>query len=157
MTDYNWYKSLPKKRMGAGVILFNEQDELLIVKPNYKDHWTLPGGVVDENESLYSAAQREVMEELGLKLDNFRLIAVDYISRDGEKDDNLQFIFFGGQLTNEQIKDIILPKGELAEFKFLKLDEALVLVSDKLKKRLPPSLGAIKQTTAVYLENGVEK
>ena len=93
MTDKDWYKSLPKKRMGVGVILLNENNEILIVKPVYKDHWTLAGGVVDENESLYLAAQREVKEELDLDINELILACVDYISRDGEKDDNLQFIF----------------------------------------------------------------
>jgi len=155
MTDLSWYKTLPKKRMGAGVILLNDKDELLIVKPIYKDHWTLPGGVVDENESLRSAAQREVKEELGLQVDELRLVCVDYVSKEGEKDDNLQFLFYGGKLSEKQIISIQLPADELAEYKFLPIDEALKLVSDKFKRRLPPSMDAVKSNSAVYLENGI--
>ena len=42
MNDY--YKNLPRKRMGSGALFFNSKDEALIVKPNYKDHWEIPGG-----------------------------------------------------------------------------------------------------------------
>lgn len=35
MTENDYYKNLPKKRMGAGALLFNKNDELLIVKPTY--------------------------------------------------------------------------------------------------------------------------
>ncbi|MDP4001173.1 MAG: NUDIX hydrolase [bacterium] len=157
MADKDWYKSLPKKRMGVGVIFLNEDNEILIVKPVYKDHWTLVGGVVDENESLFSAAQREVREEIGLNIDGFVLACVDYISKEGEKDDNLQFIFYGDKLSQKHINEIVLPSDELAEYKFCKLEEALKLVSDKLKRRLPPTLTAINNKSAIYLENGVEK
>ncbi|MFH0988218.1 MAG: NUDIX hydrolase, partial [Parcubacteria group bacterium] len=61
--------SLPKKRMGAGVLFLNEQKELLIVNPTYKDHWAVPGGSVEENESPRQACLREIKEELGIEVD----------------------------------------------------------------------------------------
>ena len=50
MYDKNYYSTLPTKRMGAAVIFFNQKKEILIVKPTYKDHWSLPGGTVNKNE-----------------------------------------------------------------------------------------------------------
>lgn len=55
-----YYKGLPKKRMGVGALFLNDKNEILIVKPSYKDHWSVPGGVVDENESPRQACIREV-------------------------------------------------------------------------------------------------
>lgn len=49
MDDY--LKTLPRKRMACGVLIFNEKNELLIVKNSYKDYWSIPGGVIEENES----------------------------------------------------------------------------------------------------------
>ena len=36
-----YFKNLPKKRIAAGVLFFDEAGKLLIVKPNYKDGWTI--------------------------------------------------------------------------------------------------------------------
>jgi ADP-ribose pyrophosphatase YjhB (NUDIX family) len=51
MTDANYIKNLPKKRMASGVVFFNEAGEILVVKPGYKDHWSVPGGVIEKDES----------------------------------------------------------------------------------------------------------
>jgi len=66
-TDYSWYQSLPRKRMAAGMMLFNNKEQLLIVQPKYRsDGWLLPGGVVEKTESPRKTAIRETHEELGL-------------------------------------------------------------------------------------------
>ncbi len=41
--DKEFYSSLPRKRLGAGVLLFYKSD-LLIVQPTYNPGWILPGG-----------------------------------------------------------------------------------------------------------------
>ena len=59
-------EKLPKKRMAAAALFLNEQHEILIVKPIYRELWLLPGGVVEEGESPRQACIREIREELGL-------------------------------------------------------------------------------------------
>jgi len=99
MNDY--YQKLPKKRMGVGALIFNEKDELLIVKPSYKDRWSIPGGVVEENESPRNACIREVMEEVSIELKHVRFLCIDYTRANSDKDESLQFIFYGGKLDAE--------------------------------------------------------
>jgi len=50
--------------MGSGVLLRNDEGQILLVEPTYKNHWELSGGVVDADESPYDAAVRELKEEL---------------------------------------------------------------------------------------------
>ena len=64
-----WLASLDRRFSSAAVLIENEQGELLIVKAGYKDHWSLPGGIVDAGESPLEAAVREVKEEVDIQVD----------------------------------------------------------------------------------------
>ena len=150
-----YYKNLPKKPMGAGALFFDDKNRLLIVKPTYHDWWLIPGGSVDENESPLDCCAREVEEEIGLKFakEDLRLAVIDYMYKTIERPESLQFVFYGGVLSQEQIEKIVIPKAELAEFKFVEIAEALILVSARMSRRLKKTLENIGKN-AVYLENG---
>jgi len=149
-----YYKNLPKKRMGVGALILNERDEILIVKPRYKDHWSIAGGVIDENESPKVACIREAREEIGIDLKEVNFLCVDYTSNVSEKGESLQFIFFGGKLNENEIGKIKLDGKEIVEYKFVKIIEVLPLLSEKLRMRLPKCLDALRKDTAIYLEDG---
>lgn len=143
--------------MGAGAFIFNTKGELLIVKPNYKEYWLIPGGTVDENESPRAACLREVKEEIGLDLPKIIFIAVDYTPAVGEKNEALQFSFYGGVLDDMQINSIKLQASELDAYKFVSVQEAFDLLGGlnrNLGKRLSKCVEVIKTGTAVYLEDG---
>ncbi len=51
------------------VILYNEKKEVLLIKRKNPPYgWAIPGGFVDIGESLEKAAQREIQEEVGLRI-----------------------------------------------------------------------------------------
>lgn len=154
MKKDDYYKSLPKKRMAAGPLLFNEDGEILILKPVYKNHWLIPGGVVEENESPREACLRETKEELNLDIKPKRLLCVEYRSDSDGRGENLQFIFDGGILSPAQINNIKIPVKEISEYRFMKVEEALPLLSESLRLRISKCLKAIKNNTTVYIENG---
>ncbi len=147
----NYYKTLPKKRVGVGALFFNKKKELLIVKPTYKDYWSIPGGVVDENESPRAACTREIGEEINLKIKSLDFVCVDYKHQEENKTESLQFIFYGGILNENQIKKIKLPKKELSDFKFEPIGKALPKLSKTLALRIRSSFIKSKK---VYLEGG---
>src|ERR1022692_3519136 len=39
-----WYASLPVLYASAAALITDAAGQVLLVKPNYRDHWTLPGG-----------------------------------------------------------------------------------------------------------------
>ncbi|MGW0982820.1 NUDIX domain-containing protein [Streptomyces xiamenensis] len=44
-------RALPRKRVAAGVLFFDDQDQVMLVDPIYKDPWDIPGGAVETDES----------------------------------------------------------------------------------------------------------
>lgn len=152
----DFYASLPKKRMAAGALFFDESHNILIVKPTYREGWLLPGGTVEQDESPAGACAREVKEELGLKIAIGRLLCVDYTAKVDEKSESLQFVFHGGTLHQEQIQAITLQETELSEYRFVPHEEAISLLDSNIARRLPSCLQALEQHTAFYLERGRE-
>ncbi len=58
--------------LGVKALIFNEQGKLLLLRLNNKlkdveGGWDIPGGRVQQQESIENALQRELYEELGLK------------------------------------------------------------------------------------------
>lgn len=149
-----YYRDLPKKRISAGCLLFNDNGELLIVKTTYKNHWSIPGGTVNADEPPREACQREVKEEIGLIIKDLRFVCVDYFAEQGEKSEAIHFIFTGQKLTETDIDKIHLAKGEIEQCRFVVPEKAVGLLSKNFMKRLPRCIMAIRSKTAIYLENG---
>ncbi|MFP7479912.1 NUDIX hydrolase [Terribacillus saccharophilus] len=58
----------PKHIVSAAVIVRNEQGNILLIKGPRRG-WEMPGGQVEEGESLTQAAIREVKEESGIDIE----------------------------------------------------------------------------------------
>jgi 8-oxo-dGTP pyrophosphatase MutT (NUDIX family) len=154
-TDEEYVAQLPKKQVGTAVLFFNTKGELLIVKPDYKDGWLVPGGSTDEHESPLHCAIRETKEEIGLDLDELQLIGIYYGLKKGVFTDSLKFIFSGGILSETQILKIKLQTDELQEYRFSNTEEAITLFSPSLQNSIPKCLEAIKSGTVAYIEQQV--
>ncbi len=152
-TIYN-YATLPKKRLAASALVLNEYGHILIVKPTYRPDWLLPGGAVEDLESPREACLREVREELGIEIALQRLLCVEYLSEELPQTECVQFVFYGGQFNTEQMQAITLPDDELSEYRFVTLEEAMLLLSRKLARRLPYCVQALYEQTAWYVEDG---
>lgn len=152
----NYWENLPKKRMGVGVLFFNEKNELLAVKPTYKDGWTIPGGVINADESPREACLREVKEEIGLDIKDIKFLSVDYRRNTGSaKGESLQFLFYGGILKSNDIATIKLQENELSEYKFAEIKDITSLFNEVLVQRVKIALEmAAKENKPAYLEDG---
>lgn len=158
-----YYKTLPRKTVASAVIFRNAKDELLIMKPTYKEGWIFVGGVTESNESPSVGATREAYEETGLKKGIKSLVCVDHmidnktIADDPKTDfliDHLAFIFDGGVLTEEEIGAITIEKDEISEYRFVSVDKAKQLLRPSASRRLDQIMQAIDTGTCAYLENG---
>jgi 8-oxo-dGTP pyrophosphatase MutT (NUDIX family) len=59
---------VPKHIVSAATIVLNERNEILLIKGPRRG-WEMPGGQVEEGESLKDAAIRETKEESGLDIE----------------------------------------------------------------------------------------
>lgn len=148
-----FYASLPRKRVGAGALFFDTPARFLLVRPTYKPAWEIPGGSAEADESPLAAVRREIEEELGLAVPIGRLLSVDWIDAAAPKNEGLMFLFDGG-VIDEEISLIHLPADELSEFRFVDLDEAAMLVTPRMHRRIEGSLGARVSGSTAYLEDG---
>lgn len=63
-------------------VVFSKKNDslrvLLIKRKNdpYKDQWALPGGFLEDHETLEQGAQRELEEETGIKTDNMEQVGI---------------------------------------------------------------------------------
>ena len=149
LSDEEYFSSLPKKHIGAVVLIFNKKRQLLIVKPNYKDGWSIPGGGVRIDETPMIAALRETKEEVNLDLENIVLVCVEYTNKKGIKPETLQFIFYGGEIEENEISKIILNENEHSDFKFVDISEAINLFNERLQYAIPFCIEAIKNKNTV--------
>lgn len=74
--ERSFWTSLPRKVVAAAVLCRDPDGRLLCVHDAFKQRWTIPGGVVDADESPDAAARREAAEEAGVDVDLGALLGV---------------------------------------------------------------------------------
>ncbi len=141
-----------RKRCSAGAIFLNEAGEMLLVKPGYKEGWTIPGGAVDTQESPRNACVREVAEELGLNIPLPEFIAVIHVPRPEKNDEVLHFMFFGGTLSSQQIHEIKIQPSELDEYRFVPIDEVGQYANKNFTQVVPQLMQAIEGHRPVFID-----
>lgn len=106
----------PKHYVSAAAIVLNEDNEILLIKGPERG-WEMPGGVVEEGESLTQAAIRETKEESGVDIEIIRFCG---IFQNVEKSIcNTLFLarYVGGEpvTTNESLETGFFPIEEALE------------------------------------------
>ncbi|MFH9012111.1 NUDIX domain-containing protein [Streptomyces sp. NPDC017943] len=142
--------------LAAGVLLFDEQDRVLLVDPTYKAGWEFPGGVVEPGEAPARAGMREVAEETGIRLDEAPgLLVVDWERPEPPGYGGLRLLFDGGILDSADAARLLLPGPELRDCRFVTEEEAAGLLPPVRYQRLRWALRARERGAAFYLEAGV--
>ncbi|MFD7090088.1 NUDIX domain-containing protein [Streptomyces sp. NPDC056652] len=142
--------------VAAGVLLFDEQDRVLLVDPTYKPGWEFPGGVVEAGEAPARAGIREVAEEIGIELTEVpRLLVVDWEPPRPPGYGGLRLLFDGGLLPAHLAGQLLLPGPELRGWRFVGEEEAGRLLPPARYARLRWALRARERGTVLNLEDGI--
>ncbi|WP_088071891.1 NUDIX hydrolase [Gottfriedia luciferensis] len=59
------------------VLIYDEINKTVLMVQNENHVWTLPGGAVEQNETLKQAAVRETIEETGLEVEVGNIVAIN--------------------------------------------------------------------------------
>lgn len=140
----------PVRRMGSGVLITDDAEAVLLVKPTYKAGWEIPGGLVERDESPREAASRECREELGRDVAIGELLCLHYVASTGTFVDGLMFVFDGGQAADPE--DYVLPADELSHVAFVPSQSLGAYLVPPLAARMTAALLARRTGRVAYLE-----
>ncbi|SBU96368.1 ADP-ribose pyrophosphatase YjhB, NUDIX family [Streptomyces sp. MnatMP-M77] len=144
-----------RKRAAADALVRDEDGQLLLVNPTYKEGWDLPGGMVEDNEPPDTAVRRELREELGLTATNLSFLCVDWVEPHGPWDDYLGFVFDAGVVSRQRAAELEPRDKEISELGFFTVPHALQLLPERQRLRLQQALLVLREGAPRYLRNGV--
>ncbi|QNP66261.1 NUDIX domain-containing protein [Streptomyces genisteinicus] len=152
-----WFASLPRVQAGAAVLLRDGAGRVLLVEPNYRPGWALPGGTVEpeRGETPRQAARREAREEIGLDVEPGRLLAVDWVPH-VDRPPVVGYVYDGGVLGEERLGRIRIQEAELLSWRLVERGDLPRHLPGELGDRVLSALAALDAGTgAVELENGL--
>ena len=134
----------------AAALITSPAGDVLLVKPNYRDYWQLPGGVLEEAEAPEAGCAREVLEEIGLDLPVGRLLALHWLAPSGVRPKPLlAFVFDGGVLAD--FSGIKLQESELDDFRLVPRSDLANYLPAHMAPRLLNALQARETGETIYL------
>ena len=103
-------------RLSSHAVIRNHLGQVLLLKATYADcRWGLPGGGLDQGETIHQALVRECLEELGCDVEIHYLSGVYYHSEVNSH----TFIFRCELVANSNIK----LSDEHSDYAWMNLDE----------------------------------
>ncbi|MGW0513561.1 NUDIX domain-containing protein [Streptomyces olivaceoviridis] len=148
--------SLPRVLAGAAALFRDAEGRVLLVEPNYRDGWALPGGTIesDDGETPRQGARRETLEEIGLDRELGRLLAVDWVHGAG-RPPLVAYLYDGGVLTEDELKAIRLQEEELLSWRLVAREDLAAHLPGALGRRVLAALDVLADGSGTAeLENG---
>ncbi|WP_030768458.1 NUDIX domain-containing protein [Streptomyces sp. NRRL F-2664] len=155
--DYASYiASLPRVLAGAAALYRDAAGRVLLVEPNYREGWALPGGTVesDRGESPRTAARRESAEEIGVDVPLGRLLAVDW-TIGPDRPPLVAYLYDGGVLDEARLASIRLQEEELLSWRMVEPAELTAYLPGALGRRAQEAYRVLQSREGTAeLENG---
>lgn len=132
-----------KHFLSAATIVLNDKKEILLIKGPMRG-WEMPGGIVEEGESLKDAAIRETKEESGIDIEVLKFCGI--FQNVNKSICNTLFLAkpIGGKLTTSP---------ESLEVGFFPIKQALEMIAiENFKQRIEYCLDSSKQPFYVEFE-----
>ncbi|MFJ3758085.1 NUDIX domain-containing protein [Streptomyces sp. NPDC090080] len=147
---------LPRILAGAAALFRDAEGRVLLVEPNYREGWALPGGTVesDDGETPRQGARRETLEEIGLDREMGRLLAVDWVHGTA-RPPIVAYLYDGGVVTEADLAAIRLQEEELLSWRLVARPDLTTYLPGSLGHRVLAALDVLTEGTGTAeLENG---
>ncbi|MBY0328780.1 NUDIX domain-containing protein [Patescibacteria group bacterium] len=122
-------------RKGVSALILNKNQEFLVVNlVSFEDQFfAIPGGGVEEGETVEQAVYREIEEELGIEKDVLEIVGIckdplqfkfktKKLERDGIEYEGSERYFFGFRFIGNE-SDISLQENEVRSYKWVCLED----------------------------------
>jgi 8-oxo-dGTP diphosphatase len=110
--------------IGVTGIIFNENNEVLLVKHTYRQiKWSLPGGYLKAKEHPSEGVEREIKEETGFIVSADRQLKLRTDRKTGRIDITYVGKFIGGDFVHSE---------EVTEYGFYSFDKLPILLKDQV-------------------------
>ncbi len=132
----------PYPRVGVAVLIVRDGKILLGLRsgPHGNNTWGTPGGKLDMGETWVKCAERETLEESGIKISNLRYLAT---TEDVHVEEGLHFITIFMLANWESGEPRILEPHRIAEwgwFEYNNLPSPIFLSIKSLREQYPDQL-----------------
>ncbi|MCX4884947.1 MULTISPECIES: NUDIX hydrolase [unclassified Streptomyces] len=147
---------LPRILAGAAALFRDAEGRVLLVEPNYREGWALPGGTIesDDGETPRQGARRETLEEIGIDREPGRLLAVDWVYKPSWPP-LVAYLYDGGVLSEDDLKAIRLQEEELLSWRLVPREELADHLLGTLGPRVLVALDVLAEGSGTAeLENG---
>ena len=126
----------------AALVFILEGGRLLLVRQaGGEQYWSLPGGLVEADETIEQAAVREVREETGLEVRLKRVVGI-YV----KPDEGVLAITFEGEAVGGEAR----ADNEIAACAYFGLDDLPTRVRDHFAERISDFRAASRQIIFKY-------
>lgn len=116
-----------KHLVAVTAIIKNQYNKILVVKRGaneiaYAGKWAYPGGKVEKGETIMQALKREILEEVGIEIEDYKELLQDYtfVKPDGNNVVGLNFLV---RAKNKEVK----LSEEFQDYKWVNLSELMGL------------------------------
>ncbi|GIN74233.1 DNA mismatch repair protein MutT [Bacillus sp. J14TS2] len=130
----------------AYVFIYDKNDKKVLMVNNKGSGWSLPGGAVEQGETLEQAAIREVEEETSLRIEVQDVIAVNEAFFE-EKEHHALFVTFKAEIVGGKVS--IQYKDEILEIKWVDVQTA-----NELMPYHRGGVGSLLKSSAPYTYQG---
>lgn len=104
--------------VGVGAIV-RDKDKLLVIKDRFSNGYKLPGGHIDNNESIKDALKREVYEETGITIEFESIMNLGHFTK-GQFDESILYVVCTAKALTKEIT--IYDLSEIVEAKWINIE-----------------------------------